>query len=138
MVYPLSFIGISSSLPTTSYVKMIDVWMIFTMVVPLLEVAVHTYKETIRKRLASLDLLYPKASTAEFTKVRAIPSSRPDTLGQVQAAVRGSLGTKLRLCHTVLDLHLPIGAAVFTTVFCLVGLIVHFSPTPDNSHCSDE
>ena len=114
---------------------MIDVWMIFTMIVPLLEVGVHTYKETIRKKLSTLDLLYPKPSTAEFLKVRAIPSTRPDTLGDVQAAVRGSLGTKLRFCHTVLDLHLPIGATAFTMVFCLVGLIVHFSPSPDNSHC---
>ena len=114
---------------------MIDVWMIFTMMVPLLEVAVHTYKETLRKRLATLDLLHPNPSTAEFTKVRAIPSTRPDTPADVQAAVRGSLGTKLGYCHSILDLHLPIGASAFTVIFWLVGLIVHFSPSPDSPHC---
>ena len=33
-----SFIGISQSILATSYVKWIDVWMIFTMIVPFLEV----------------------------------------------------------------------------------------------------
>ena len=37
--FPLfSFIGISQSVLATSYVKWIDVWMIFTMIVPFLEV----------------------------------------------------------------------------------------------------
>ena len=34
-----SFIGISQLILATSYVKWIDVWMIFTMVVPFLEVS---------------------------------------------------------------------------------------------------
>ena len=33
-----SFIGISQSILATSYVKWVDVWMIFTMIVPFLEV----------------------------------------------------------------------------------------------------
>ena len=33
-----SFIGFSQSILETSYVKWIDVWMIFTMIVPFLEV----------------------------------------------------------------------------------------------------
>ena len=35
-----SFIGISQSILATSYVKWIDVWMIFTMVVSFLEVGI--------------------------------------------------------------------------------------------------
>ena len=35
-----SFIGISGSILATSYVKWIDVWMIFTMVVPFLEASI--------------------------------------------------------------------------------------------------
>ena len=48
----LSHIGISSSLPTTAYVKMIDVWMIFTMTIPLLEIVGHAYSEYLRRQLA--------------------------------------------------------------------------------------
>ena len=36
-IHHFSFIGISQSILATSYVKWIDVWMIFTMVVPFLE-----------------------------------------------------------------------------------------------------
>ena len=50
-----SFMGISASLPTTAYVKMVDIWMIFTMTIPLLEVSLHTYKETLNIKLRELD-----------------------------------------------------------------------------------
>ena len=54
-----SFIGLSSSLPTTSYVKMIDVWMIFTMTFPLFEVSLHTYKEILKKSLSQSGMRLP-------------------------------------------------------------------------------
>ena len=44
-----SFIGISQTLPTTSYIKMIDVWMIFTMLFLFLEVSLHACKEVLRQ-----------------------------------------------------------------------------------------
>ena len=50
-----SHIGIASSLPTTAYVKMIDVFMIFTMTIPLLEIIGHTYAESLRLEISGLD-----------------------------------------------------------------------------------
>ena len=38
------FISVSASLPTTSYVKMIDLWLIFNLLLPFVEVLIHTYK----------------------------------------------------------------------------------------------
>ena len=57
-----SHIGIASSLPTTAYVKMIDVFMIFTMTIPLLEIIGHTYAESLRLEMAEMDELsdHPK------------------------------------------------------------------------------
>ena len=52
-----SHIGIASSLPTTAYVKMIDVFMIFTMTIPLLEIIGHTYAESLRLQISELDEL---------------------------------------------------------------------------------
>ena len=37
--------GISSMLPTTGYIKMIDIWMIFTMAYPFLIISLHCIKE---------------------------------------------------------------------------------------------
>ena len=47
----LSFIGISQSLPTTAYIKMNDIWMLFAMMYPFAEVTLYAAKETIKKRL---------------------------------------------------------------------------------------
>ena len=41
------FINVSMSLPKTSYVKMVDVWLLFTLLIPFLEVCFrirHTCK----------------------------------------------------------------------------------------------
>jgi len=48
LVLTTMFISISSSLPVTSYVKMIDVWLLFNLMVPFVEVLLHTWKDTLR------------------------------------------------------------------------------------------
>ena len=42
------FISVSQSLPQTAYVKMVDVWLIFSMFVPFVEVLVHTWIDMLR------------------------------------------------------------------------------------------
>ena len=61
-----SHIGIANSLPTTAYVKMIDVFMIFTMTMPLLEIIGHTYAVYLKKKLEEIDSVYdpPKPALA--------------------------------------------------------------------------
>ena len=38
----------SSSLPKTAYVKMIDFWLIFNLLIPFVEIILHTYMDTLR------------------------------------------------------------------------------------------
>ena len=42
------FISVSNSLPRTSYVKLIDVWLIFNLLVPFIDVLLHTIIDIIR------------------------------------------------------------------------------------------
>ena len=49
LVLTTMFINVSNQLPKTSYIKMMDVWLIFNLVVPFVEVMLHTYKENQRK-----------------------------------------------------------------------------------------
>ena len=71
-----SFIGISASLPTTSYIKMIDIWMIFTMTFPLAEVSLLTYKETLNMRLRKIDAASRSQSQSQATiKINPVESS---------------------------------------------------------------
>ena len=47
LVLVTMFISVSSSLPKTSYIKMIDYWLIFTLLLPFVEVLLHTYMESL-------------------------------------------------------------------------------------------
>lgn len=48
LVLSTMFIGISASLPLTSYMKMVEVWLIFNLFIPFLEVLLHTYMDNLR------------------------------------------------------------------------------------------
>ena len=47
LVLVTMFISVSSSLPKTAYIKMIDYWLIFTLLLPFIEVLLHTYMESL-------------------------------------------------------------------------------------------
>ena len=42
------FINVSNNLPKTSYMKMVDVWLLFNLLLPFIEVLIHTYMDTLR------------------------------------------------------------------------------------------
>ena len=44
LVLATLFISVSNSLPQTSYIKMVDVWLIFNLFVPFVEVVLRTWK----------------------------------------------------------------------------------------------
>ena len=48
LVLTTLFISVSSSLPQTAYVKMVDVWLIFAQVIPWVEVLLHTLIDWMR------------------------------------------------------------------------------------------
>ena len=49
LVLTTMFINVSNQLPKTSYIKMMDVWLIFNLIVPFVEVLLHTYKDMLRE-----------------------------------------------------------------------------------------
>lgn len=48
LVLTTLFISVSSSLPLTAYVKMVDIWLIFAQVIPWIEVLLHTFIDMMR------------------------------------------------------------------------------------------
>ena len=48
---------VSASLPLTSYMKMVEVWLIFNLFIPFLEVLLHTYMDSLRCSLLVLPTL---------------------------------------------------------------------------------
>jgi hypothetical protein len=50
LVLTTLFISVSNSLPRTSYVKLVDIWLIFSLLVPFVEVIIHTVIDILRNR----------------------------------------------------------------------------------------
>ena len=49
LVLTTIFIDVSNNLPKTSYMKMMDVWLLFNLIIPFMVVLIHTYMDTLRK-----------------------------------------------------------------------------------------
>ena len=45
------FLGVSGDLPTTSYVKMVEIWLLFSLMVPFISVLLHIYIDNLRVSL---------------------------------------------------------------------------------------
>ena len=49
IAHPTPVLSVSESLPTTAYIKMIDVWLIFNLLKPFIDIIVQTYIESLRE-----------------------------------------------------------------------------------------
>ena len=48
LVLTTMFINVSNNPPKTSYIKMMDIWLIFNLLLPFMEVLLHTYMDYVR------------------------------------------------------------------------------------------
>ena len=48
LVLTTMFINVSNNLPKTSFIKMMDIWLIFNLLLPFMEVLLHTYIDYLR------------------------------------------------------------------------------------------
>ena len=48
LVLTTMFINVSNNLPKTSYIKMMDIWLIFNLLLPFIEILLHTYMDMLR------------------------------------------------------------------------------------------
>ena len=112
------FLGLSQSLPVTSYIKMIDIWMLFTMTIPFLEVVLHTTNEVSKRPRASHG---PKVDLIEVKSASNGEEEMQEEEGNTNTSIRPTL-TKL-----MGNLMLPIASLVFTVIFWVVGFIQSLS-----------
>ena len=111
-----SFLGLSQSLPVTSYIKMIDIWMLFTMTIPFLEVVLHTTHEVFKNQRAS--------KIVPGTRVLNIKSGEEE---KKEEDAKTNNIMKVKLSKVMGNLMLPICSIVFTIIFWAVGLIQAYS-----------
>ena len=92
-------------MPVTSYIKMVDIWMLFTMTIPFLEVVYHTSNE-ISKQTVDVRV---KPNNGSEEKV--MPNNNRKAVFRMM--------TK--------RLWLPISSLFFTLIFWVVGIIKSYS-----------
>ena len=106
--------GLSHTLPVTSYFKMIDIWMLFTMTVPFLEVVLHTTKEVFKKAGAN-----PPCLNKRVDVINVSPAEEQEPLEEVNF---GNYSFNL-----IASLMLPVTSLIFGFAFWTVGLIASYS-----------
>ena len=107
--------GLSQTLPVTSYFKMIDIWMLFTMTVPFLEVVLHTSKEMFKKS---------RATQLSFLKKRVdVVNVKPAEDQEVMEATKNGSN----ILNLITSLMLPVISLIFAFVFWTVGLVASYS-----------
>ena len=154
LVIATMFLAISHSLPTTSVVKMLDLWFILCLLVPFAYVLIHTYMDLLRNyskekvektegvednEVTSQDhnkvqilKLGRKNSTIKPTKIDQNLVSR-DEEAQVNARKQfyqeiEALGKdyKLKFCLTLTKVAFPICISLSMVIYWIVGLVQFF------------
>ena len=105
--------GLCQTLPVTSYFKMIDIWMLFTMTVPFLEVVLHTTREVFKKSGA------PPCLNNRVDVVNVKPAEEQEAVEEVK--------TDNYILDLISFLMLPVTSLIFGIVFWTVGLIASYS-----------
>ena len=91
----------STNLPPTAYIKMIDCWLIFSLLKPFVDIIVQTYIHTLRDNV----------QVALVTKA--------------QAWSKDQSNWKIDYCQTFVRVVYPIFFLVFILIFWLIGLIYY-------------
>ena len=116
--FVFSFLGLSQSLPTTSYIKMIDIWMLFTMTVPFLEIILHTTMEVLKR---------PRETGFGPSKVDVVRVKSAKEQAEEEEEEKGETKNINRASIVLMRLMLPISSLIFIFPFWTVGLIASYS-----------
>ena len=145
LVLTTMFINVSNNLPKTSYIKMMDVWLIFNLLLPFMEVLLHTYMDYLREDEDREinhhgTTITPNQTEDDVSITHVLPaqSSNFDTnlisrneKTQVTALKKHYLmlekqkkknKRRLELCQKVAHVYNPIAALIFVSVYWILGL----------------
>ena len=118
------FIGVSARLPQTSYLKMIDIWLLFTLVVPFVNAVLHGYLDFLRTRLKSLKADPRMAWSPETSgKIFVLDKTVNEQNRQNEKLVK-KLGFKMKVVQMTLMFGVPVFAVIFTITFFSVGFLI--------------
>ena len=110
--------GLSESLPVTSYIKMIDIWMLFTMTIPFLEVVMHTTNEVFKR---------PPVLDKRVGVVKVKSAEEQVEMEEEEEEFKTNNKISSSLVKMASRMMLPICSLIFTLIFWVVGIIQSYS-----------
>ena len=132
LVLTTLFISVSQSLPTTHYVKMIELWLLFCLMIPFAEVVIHTYIDSLREEVKQ-DIKKVIKKVAKVKKVKVgIPDVQP--IGVEDEVQENTCGegppekfvvvkkTQMRLAMAFAKYGIPTIFILFTIIYFIVGI----------------
>ena len=134
LVLTTLFLSVSGSLPTTSYIKMVDVWFIFNLMIPFFEVILHTYIDNLRQQEdeeREINHHGKKIKVGEKAPIQVKPYDSQlvshNELTQDAALkkfYKESKATQYKLARALRIAHvwIPVCVVVFTAVYWIIGL----------------
>ena len=149
LVLTTMFINVSNNLPKTSYIKMMDIWLIFNLLLPFMEVLLHTYIDYLRndddREINHHGTTIKAESTSEtnetgpnITQVLPAPSSSLDLVSRDEKVQVTALKNhyamlqqekeakrnlkRLNICLKFAHVYNPIAAISFVSIYWFFGL----------------
>ena len=102
LVLATMFISIAESLPKTAYLKMMDYWLVFTLLLPFVEVLIHTYMEKL---------------TEENEKLEKDPVQKAEEKLRHQRKLN-----RIQFCKKITLVYNPIISLAFLAIYWALGL----------------
>ena len=138
LVLTTMFISISNNLPKTAYIKMIDVWLIFNLMKPFVDILVQTYIETLRTDEDEREInhhgktikigenneggIVQVATEGDINKLRSINEKiQQDSLRKYYAKLKSN-EEKIKSYQHFVRVTYPTFCVCFVILFWLIGL----------------
>ena len=142
LVLTTMFINVSNNLPKTSYMKMVDVWLLFNLLYPFIVVLIHTYMDTLRNdedreinhHGKTIQVNEQNIGTGSTTKVLPTNAALVSVNEKVEleaqkafyekleAEMGQKISKKLKFWQNVSLVYAPLFALGFMTVYWIAGL----------------
>ena len=141
LVLTTMFVSVSNDLPKTSYMKMVDIWMIFNLIIPFVEVLLHVYKETFFGTEEEDDEMRSKPKT-NIVQVESNENKEENVEMEIQVLINLSTGhfkisffqdikisrkpTSVEIVSRIVN---PLVIVSFAVIYWVLGFVKYFNPS---------
>ena len=114
-----SFIGVNQSLPTTAYIKMIDIWMICSMLYPFFVVFLYSILEVLKNKSNSV-----KTASDDLVDSDQKYIIKKSGGGWIDLSKKNLSAVRIVSC--ILDWGLPLVVTIFIIIYWTFGVVNYY------------